>query len=775
MPIKIRAVSSLLTLGLVLITGAFCSVVEASTLSQQPISKPASVKQAEAEYVGGEHCASCHAEQNKLWRGSHHDLAMQPATEQTILGNFNDAEFIHFDVTSRFYRDGDRFMVRTDGLDGKLQDFEIKYTFGVTPLQQYLIEFKGGRLQALGIAWDARPKEQGGQRWFHLYPDEHIDHEDELHWTGLNQNWNYMCAECHSTNVKKNYDAKSRRFDTSWSEIDVACEACHGPGLEHIKWADKEEGWQALGKNLGLVIALDERKNVAWPIDSKTGTAVRSESRKSTTEIELCARCHARRGVLSQDYIPGQGFLDAHRPALLTERLYHADGQIQDEVYVYGSFIQSKMFHAGVTCSDCHEPHSLKLRGSTEQVCLQCHAADRFATPKHHFHESGGEGGRCVQCHMPKTNYMVVDPRADHSIRIPRPDLSVSLGTPNACIQCHTDKPNAWAAERFQAWYDNPAKGYQQYAEALHAGRSGAPEAAGLLLELLSREQQPAIARATALSLLGSYLVPQSLQAISDSLNDEDPIVRLGGLTALEALQPNMQFRLAAHLLDDPVRAVRIEAGLMLASMPSDSLDSEQRTRLAKAVDEYVAAQRVNADHPQAQANLGNLYARMGDARKAAAAYREALVLNKRFVPAYLNLADLYRQTGREVDAKRVLGEALALAPDDAGLHHAHGLALVRGKELQRAVEALRRAAELAPENARHAYVYAVALDASGKLTRAIEVLEQVQVLHEYNPEILSALISYCRKAGMTRMAEQYQAQLAELQRRAMGALRANK
>lgn len=742
-----------------------------AVLLQSGLASTAAGSAAQALFVGGEACASCHAEQQKRWTGSHHDLAMQHAGKASVLGDFKNTKFTHFGVTSTFFKDGENFMVRTDGADGKLHDYKIKYTFGVTPLQQYLVEFPDGRLQALSIAWDSRPAKQGGQRWFHLYPDERIGHSDELHWTGLNQNWNFMCAECHSTGVKKNYDPASDRFNTTWSDIDVSCEACHGPGSAHLAWAAKEAAGRAADTTHGLMVTFDERRGVAWPIDPQKGIAVRSQPRTGSKEIELCGRCHARRGLLSEAYVPGRPLMDTHRPALLTAGLYYPDGQIQDEVYVYGSFLQSRMYHAGVTCSDCHEPHSLALRAPGDKLCLSCHAAERFATPKHHLHRLDSPGARCIECHMPTKTYMVVDPRRDHSIRVPRPDLSVRLGTPNACTRCHSEQTDTWAAARVREWYGTPAKGYQNYAEALQAGRLGAPEAPGLLRDLLSRQEQPAMARATAAAMLASYPMPQTIQAISDALYDADPLVRLGGLEAVAGLPANLQLRIAEHLLDDPVLAVRIEAGRLLAAQPDTALDAAQRTRLNSAIDAYVAAQRLNAERPQAQVNLGNLYTRMDRAQEAEVAYRQALVLDEHFVPAYTNLADLYRLTGREAQAQKTLKQGLAAVPMAASLHHAQGLALVRDKQLDAAVEELARAAELDPDDARYTYVWAIALDATGNTAEAITLLEGAHQRHPNDPEILAALVNYARKVGKKDSAERYAARLDDLRSRQARAL----
>ncbi len=308
-------------------------------------------------FVGANACGGCHEHELKLWKGSHHQLAMQPATDSTVLGDFSGVSLAHGRVVSRFFRVGSKFAVRTDGPDDALHDYEIKYTFGVSPLQQYLIEFPGGRLQALDITWDSRPRAQGGQRWFHLYPDKKMVARDPLHWTGPNHNWNFMCADCHSTNLRKNYDPQTRTFNTSYAEINVACEACHGPGTKHVAWAKSQRDWKQKNGNKGLLIALDDRRDVTWTFDSATGAARRSSPRSSEREIQMCARCHSRRELLHEDYVHGQPVEDDYRVALLDENLYFPDGQIEDEVYEYGSFIQSRMFDDGVTCSDCHEPH----------------------------------------------------------------------------------------------------------------------------------------------------------------------------------------------------------------------------------------------------------------------------------------------------------------------------------------------------------------------------------------------------------------------------------
>ena len=300
-------------------------------------------------YVDEAACAECHEAEHRAWTGSHHDLAMQPATPATVLGDFGDATFSRFGVTSRFFAREGRFFVNTEDADGALADFELTHTFGAEPLQQYLAPFPGGRLQSLPIAWDTRRGE-----WFHLYPDERIAPGDPLHWTGRYQTWNAMCAACHSTNVRKNYDVASDTYGTVWDAIDVGCQACHGPGARHVERARDGRSEPADGgAAAGLVVDLGQPG--------------------ADTEIEACAGCHSHRQPINRIDRHARPFLDDFLPSTLRDGLYYPDGQIRDEVYVWGSFAQSSMHRAGVRCSNCHDPHGLDLRFEGNALCLQCH------------------------------------------------------------------------------------------------------------------------------------------------------------------------------------------------------------------------------------------------------------------------------------------------------------------------------------------------------------------------------------------------------------------
>ncbi len=717
------------------------------------------------EFVGATTCIPCHTKESELWKDSHHGLAMQEANAKTVLGNFDDTVYKNFGITSRFFKQDNKFFVTTDGADGSLHDYEVTHTFGVAPLQQYLIQFPDGRYQALSIAWDARTQKEGGQRWFHLYPDEKIAHDDELHWTGPNQNWNYMCAECHSTNLQKNYRTETDQYETAWTDINVACEACHGPGSHHLLWAktQEKEEYSQLKKYKGFQVHLPSNDPNAWEIPENTHTAVRKPLTTRTHEIEMCARCHSRRRAIKQTYQHGKPLLDTHLPALLEQGLYHPDGQIQDEVYVYGSFLQSKMYQAGVTCGDCHEPHNLQLRKKGNALCTRCHRSAQFDSPTHHFHPTDSQGAQCVNCHMPAKNYMVVDPRRDHSIRIPRPDLSMKLGTPNACNQCHKDQNNQWATDAIKKWGKSLTPSPPHYGEVLKRGYEGQPGTDTSLMRLAQENSVPAIVRGTALSILRNYPNPEMIKAVEIGTKDQDPLVRIGAIRALEALSPNQRFTVGIHLLNDPIRAVRTEAGRSLAAVSPTMLSPVQREQLKQAVDEYVQSQMVNAERPSSFLNLGILYSERGELKKAEEAYQTARKLDKNFYPALVNLADLYRMQKRDKDGEPLLRKALTLAPDDASVHHALGLLLIRVDRKRDAITQLKKSWELQPENARYGYVYGIALHSTGKSKIALEVLEKAYRQHPTDRQLLMGLFTLNRDLGNEKVARKFAEKLQAL------------
>ena len=758
MGVAALAAMAVLAAGLVLNVLASGEAVPADRAEASPTS-PASPNA--LRFAGSDTCIACHKDAGAAWHPSQHAHAMAHATADTVLGDFNDTTFEYFGTTSRFFKKDGKFYVETDGPDGALETFEVKYTFGLDPLQQYLIEFPDGRVQALTIAWDSRPEAQGGQRWFHLYPNEKIGHDDPLHWTKLNQNWNFMCAECHSTGVAKNYDPATKRYDTTWKEITVGCEACHGEGSAHVAWAEEAGAGSPADKALGLLARFDERSGVTWSLDPETKQPKRSTAPMSVRkEVEMCGRCHARRGIISEAFVPGRPLSDSHQVGLIARGLYQADGQMLDEVYNYGSFKQSKMFAAGVTCSDCHDPHSAKLRAPGGEVCLQCHAGS-YKEPGHTHHE-GADAPNCVSCHMPAREFMVIDTRHDHGFRVPRPDLSVTLGVDNACTDCHADKPANWAAAAIEDWYGPERQGYQSFGPAFHAAWTGASDAAALLAAVAEDEAAPSFVRASALEELTAYPSARTAGSVRAGLTHPDPLIRLAALDHLETASGAQLWPLVSPLLNDPVRGVRAKAGFLLAGTPAGDLSESDRARLDAAEKAFVAAQVLNADRPESQSLLARYYLRKGEPDHAEAAYKTALELSPHFTPAAVNLADLYRAQGRDADGVAVLREALRLSPNDGGLHHALGLALVRLKQSDEAMTELGRAAELEPDRVRYLYVYAVGLDSVGKRGEAIAALKSGLERHPDNREILTALVNYAQQDGDLSAALGYAQRLAK-------------
>lgn len=735
----------------------------------------------EDTFIGSSSCTDCHQTQSQQWQGSHHQQAMQHAIDSNVVGRFDGQVLIYAGTPYRFYRDGTDFVIDADNAEGITVPFTVRYTFGVYPLQQYLVEFAGGRLQALPVAWDARPQSQDGQRWFHLYPDRTIRYDDELHWTGANQNWNFMCADCHSTGLDKNYDLASDSFDTQWAEISVGCEACHGQGRSHQLWAQQPESTRNQDPSKGLPIRFNQHTINNWILKPGSNTATRAPTQtlqqSNVTEVERCASCHSRRLAQAPDQ-PGAPIEDSLSLSLLEARLYHNDGQIKDEVFEHGSFIQSRMYLQGVSCSDCHNSHSLELRAPGAKVCSQCHRSDYFASPDHSHHRPASDSDKensaivsattarqpdCLDCHMPSTNYMVVDPRRDHSLRVPRPDLTVSQGTPNACQSCHTDRPDSWAADSVHQWLGRDARGFQTYATALEAGRQGTLDAEAELLTLLA-SQQPAIARASALQLLPPVFRWQNTAPLLTSLKDNDAIVRKAAIGVVEALPVPQRIALVVPLLNDPVRSVRMEAARLLASLPETALPAEAFVQRNEALDEFIAAQLFNAERPESHLNLGNLYRDQGRLDIAEQSYRQAITTNPRFSPAWANLADLYRAKGLEQQAMELLQQGLEVVPEDSTLLVAQAFALIRQQRHSQALQALAKAVTHAPDNSRYHYIYGIALNSTPQQqNKAIEQFKKSRALFRANPDAITALLNAALQAQDYPKAHLYATELQQL------------
>jgi predicted CXXCH cytochrome family protein len=655
-------------------------------------------------------------------------------------------------------------MVHTEGPDGQMADYQVSYVFGIRPLQQYLIEFPGGRYQCLPLCWDTRPASEGGQRWFHIYPDERIAPDDVLHWTRVTQNWNYMCAECHSTNLRKNYSYREKAYHTTWSEIDVSCEACHGPGSEHIDWAELVEAGSSpdIYPDMGLVLRLKDTDDASWIFHPDSVTARRSVPRASDELVQMCSRCHSRRAVATEDYYHGGSLLDTHWPSLLDEGLYFPDGQIQDEVYVYASFLQSKMYQAGVVCKDCHEPHSGQVYVDGNALCYRCHMASEYGPRKHHFHDPSKEGASCMECHMHERTYMVVDPRRDHSIRIPRPDLSHKLGTPNACNQCHPDKSIQWATDYLRQWYGQDLLDQKHFGETFWAGRMRYPEAQQELLRYAVDRDQPPMVRATAVSLLGGYPNVPTLNLLRQTVTDPDPLVRYATLTVVEMSEPELIRDLALPRLTDSIKLVRLMAANALTAVPGNLIPQGASELLNSALEEYNASLMINADHPTTHMNFGNLYLNTGDFQRAEASYKEAIELEPGLVGPYINLADLYRRLDRDNEGEQVLQSALDKYPDLAAIHYSMGLLKVRQGKSREALSYLKDAARYDPEDPQYVYVYAIGLNSQQQPMKALEVLKDALERFPYDRNILYSLTTISMENGQSQEALQYAEKLVE-------------
>ena len=715
-----------------------CSDSE-STTQQPQTSEVGAVREAS--------CATCHEQEAAAWRGSHHDLAMDHATDATVLGNFDDVTLEHATGTARFFRKDGGHWIRTTGHDGTDQDFRVSYVFGVDPLQQYLIEFPGGAIQSCDLAWDV-----DDQKWFDLTPEEPNGAADPLHWTGSYQRWNTMCAECHSTQLNKKYDFKTGQYKTSWSEIDVSCEACHGEGSGHLAWI--EDGSPDSTPQAGFARPL-RRGELA-------------------DQVEACAECHSRRTAVAPDDFAGT-FFDRYEPATLRPGLYHVDGQILDEVYVYGSFAQSKMYSKGVACTECHDPHTAKLVLEGNALCGQCHTPlapiERFPTlqkkeydsPEHHHHEVGSPGSQCIACHMPERTYMQIDERHDHSFRIPRPDISVDLGTPNACTDCHTDQDAKWSAGHVTEWYGEREDKKPHFAYILDAARLGDPQSFPWLADLATDLEQPAIVRATAIEALELF-GPNAYDTLASLLTDEEPFVRSVAARSLSSTPLQQRVGALLPLLTDPVRSVRIQAARSLAELLAQSiLPKREKEQLAAGLAEYRAAQEYAGDMPGPHLNLGRLYEDSGDRMSSIAEYKRALEIDPWFVQAAFNLTAVLNRMGRNAEAEQVLRDALERFPDEGELHYSLGLLLAELKRMEDALIALTDAARLIPRNPRIHYNRGLVLRELNRMGEAENSLLSAYSLTPGDPQLVHALVLLYQQQADAEAATRFAQELVRL------------
>ena len=647
-----------------------------------------------AEYVGEAQCQSCHASEHSDWKQSDHFRAMQLANDSTVLGDFNDAVLFSDGVTNRFFKNGNKFFVNTQGADGKNQDFEVLYTFGHFPLQQYLVAMPGGKMQSLRASWNSRDK-----KWFHQYAGKKIHHGDWLHWTGNSQNWNTMCASCHSTDLRKNYDVGSDSYQTTWKDINVGCESCHGPGSNHIEFmqtADYKNG-QRLPKS-GFVYSRDTI---------------------SQLQMNTCAPCHARKTDIAATFAHSGEILDDLIPQVVTDEYFFADGQIKEEDYEYSSFAQSKMFHNKVKCSNCHNPHSGKLRLEGNKLCLSCHKAD-YDNPSHHFHASNTESSKCVNCHMPEKTFMGNDHRRDHSFRIPRPDQSQKYGTPNTCNSCHTNKSPQWAAAAIIKWY-GPQRSYH-FSDDLIPGSLRNDKSEKHLMKLVTDTTQPEIVRAAAVNYLGDIITPSSSNILLRMLEDKKALVRYHAIRALQNFPQQVWKQNAYSALSDKVRAVRIAAADLYHTIPSQELPEAVKTAFREADAENRAFLNYQSDFPVGNVMLADFELQGGDYANAIKNYLRGLKKDSLMNYARLNLSAAYNSAGQNAAALKTLQDAAKIDPSNDRIYYNLGLLCYEMNDMISAESHFQKAAKLGSPNPSLYYNYGLLLQRQGKLTDAEKV-----------------------------------------------------
>ena len=693
------------------------------------------LERAREGFVGSAACANCHRAQSDAYRDSHHAKALVTPTPEVAKARFEGSHFSSKlgGSTAFSVRDGAPF-VTTPTPGGKSATFPISYVSGVWPLEQYVVATERGKLQSLGVVWDSRSAAEGGAKWFHVYGAGGIAPSDPLFFSSSAQNWNHVCADCHSTWVERRYDPVKDSFDTRWAELSVGCEACHGPGAEHVRTA-KSGHAQPFAARL--------KRSEPW-LPSKTGSP--TPRTQDGVEVEVCAACHSRRTPLKEAFLAGDPFLDSFQPDLLRPGRYHADGQVEGEVYEWGSFLQSRMYRSGVRCSDCHEPHSSKPYATGNALCVRCHESSRFDVELH-SHHAAGKAPLCIDCHMPPTTFMQIDERRDHSIRIPRPDHSVQFGTPNACNGCHTKQPATWARDAVADWFPASQK-RTHFVEALARDRQGALDAPRALRQLLDDVGVPALARATALERLGSYPSEKTLRTLRDALASSEPLVVYGAVLGAAQLPLPQRVPLLTPALEHRLRAVRVAAGRALASAPISQLPPSTRAALERAFIEVEQSFDISASRPESHVERSAFELARGKLSAAEVSLQTALRLQPCLAEAYLNLADLQRQRGDEVAAERALRAALACNPQNAAAHHALGLWQVRAHQTSAALASLKRAVELTPNDARFSYVLAVAIAGGGDREQAIRILETTLKNRPNDANALQALSGYLHEAG---------------------------
>lgn len=573
------------------------------------------INETENNYVGAEKCMACHTKEYKDWLRSNHFHAMEEAKPSSVKGNFNQTSYTSDKVSYSFWTkdSGYYFSEKEDG--GKADTFKVRYTFGYHPLQQYLIEQAGGKLQTSRFSWDTKQ-----QKWFHQYKGSTIAKTDWLHWTQGAQNWNTMCAACHSTGVNKAYNEGKDAFQTSFAAVNVSCESCHGMGKLHTQ-------------------------------NPKENTL------SSLPVLNTCAPCHARKTDLQANLETGVELLNHFVPQVISSEFYEPDGQIKEEDFELGSFMQSKMYKNGVSCNNCHQPHTGKLLKAGNALCLNCHEP-KYDSKAHHFHAQNTEGSSCVNCHMPQKTYMGNHVRHDHSFRVPRPDQSMVYKTPNTCNSCHAEKSAQWAANEISKRFGSTRKPH--FSDYLLPGSKPGKTQLTSLFTLLNDTSESGIVRATALLYLG---LSNNNSAVLNYLSDKEPMVRYQVAHALKYLNPELWVNKAGLLLKDPIKAVRIAAAASYHTLPDNLIPQELKPVYLSANEENKAFLNSKTDFASGNMMKAEHLMQEGAYPEAIKYYERGLAKDNQLHESRTNLAIAYSAIGQPQEAVRVLEVAQQYAP----------------------------------------------------------------------------------------------------------------
>ncbi len=699
--------------------------------------KPAPVSDATvfAAYGKSPSCQACHEEEFKNWQGSHHALAERAVDLKLARTAFEPTRSIpHGSQQSAARIAAGQIELVTRGLGGTNQPLKIARVIGVDPLLQYLLPAGDGRLQASELCFDPKKLE-----WFNVYGEEDRQPGEWGHWTGRGMNWNFMCATCHNTRLRKNYDARTDTYATTMVELGVGCEACHGPMADHNDWQAKHP--------------------------NKSGDpTIRKITRPEM--FATCGQCHARRAELTGDFQPGENFFDHHHLTIPDETdMFYPDGQVREEDYEFTAFLGSKMHAAGVRCVDCHEPHTSKLRVPGNLMCLACHGntmtngAPRIDLSTHSHHKTDTAGDLCTDCHMPTTVYMQRHPRHDHGFTVPDPRLTKELGIPNACNRCHTNQTPDWSLGAMNKWYGPRTNELMRTrATAIAKARAGDAAAVPVLVDMISAETN-FFWRAVAANLLQRWAAePNVTAALLRCAGDTNELVRTAAVRGLEPLAQSGNDLVAKTLnarLADPVRAVRVAAAWAL----HHTLDTN-----SPAGKDLLAYLRHNAEQPATVMQQAVFQLDRGDAAGALDQLRRAVRWDPNSAPLHHALAIAASVRGQHAEAVTALQSACRLAPRDAEYRYQLALALNEVGQLDEARVALAETVKLDPQFARAWYNLGLAHSAQNNFEPALSALLRAESLDARSPQIPYARATILARLGRTDEARRAAQRALELQ-----------